>query len=325
MNVLIIGYGAIGKERAKALLRLNKDMGTDDIKVYVRDLEPIENLPDGVFNVEDDTFKDEAPDWVFICTSHHVMRDWLSVVCTWGSKILVEKPFGRHYLESLDMYNMLPKPEDVYVGFNYRFFPAVALLARDLSEGRLGNIISMNMVLGHGGSPEDASSWKLDPILGARSALLDPGIHFLDLITLFFTEITPISYCATRGFWATGIDEEVHALLNGDYSIISIQASVVKWRSTFRIEVNGDDGYAIIEGKGKSYGDQIYTTGTRWGWKSTSLPQRETEEQSWCGDCSDSFYEETKSLLTHKATNCTASHALKVMSMYQEIIINDNN
>lgn len=323
MNFLIIGYGLIGKERVKALLKI-KELSQIPINIFVTDVNENESLPRGVQWASQNTFISKAPDWVFICTPHYVMRDWLSIVSKWESKILIEKPFGRNYLESFDMYKMLPKPENVFVGFNYRFYPAVINLLRDLENNIFGKIISVNMILGHGGSPDDVNSWKLNPILGAESALLDPGIHLLDIASLMFKTLKPVNYFSGGGFvWNTGIEEESRVFLLGDgNTAVDIQCSLVKWRNTFRIEVNGSKGYGIIEGKGKTYGNQTYTKGKKWGWKE-GKPQKDTEIIIDYGEgCNDSFLDEIIHLMAGipMGRNCTSKHAFEVMGLYNEIM-----
>lgn len=72
-------------------------------------------------------------------------------------------------------------------------------------------------------------------------------------------------------------------------TIFNTQISLNRWRSTFKIEVNGTEGYGVVEGRGKSYGPQSYRTGTRWGWQS-GKSQAQSEILMVDKDpCEDSF------------------------------------
>ena len=93
--------------------------------------------------------------------------------------------------------------------------------------------------------------------------------------------------------------------------------TIVRWKNTFRIEVNGTEGYGVLEGRGKNYGVQEYRRGLRWGWLS-GKPQGETEELVVTDLCVDSFYKETKSLLFHGSDNCDGVSALDVMELYSK-------
>jgi len=321
MNFLIVGYGAIGKERADALVRL-KRQGYDIENIYIFDTNTPDNLPEGIELVKDFTFKDAFPDWIFIATPHYMIGDWVQVFGQWDSKILIEKPMGRNYQEAKQIYSYLKYPEQLYVGFNYRFYIGVKKLCEDISCNKFGKIASINMILGHGGKPEDRSSWKLNPYEGSTDSLLDPGIHFLDLLNFMFpNRVTPVYGKAWKGFWETGIKEEIHMIFDIGGIIVNLQSSLIRWRNTFHIEVNGTSGYGVVNGRGKSYGNQTYTTGKRWGWLEGGN-QADTEKLEVIDSCQDSFVLETRELLEcgENRTNCSALEALDVMRLYDNCI-----
>ena len=245
MNFLIIGAGLIGQERIKALLKL----GYKDI--YIHDTDVPKDLDKNVKVANKYTFKSKAPDWVFIATPHSCIEPWVRIVAEWGSKILIEKPFGRNYQEAKEIYSHLKYPEQLFVGFNYRFYPGINKLCEDIIFNKFGKIISINMVLGHGGKPEDANSWKLNTFDGSSDCLLDPAIHFLDIINMMFPYAAkPLFGKYWQGFWNTGVKEEIHIFYDVNDFIINLQTSLVRWKSTFRIEVNGVKGYGIVTGTG---------------------------------------------------------------------------
>lgn len=258
MKVTVIGNGAIGKERIRALETIGENVT-------------------GIVDI-DDTLTDELiekSDWIFICTPHDVAAGYVKQIGD-RAKILVEKPY-------------LGEETNLNVGFNYRFYRGVNLLLRDVLSSRFGNLISVNMVLSLGDSEK---TWRLNPENG-RGALLDPGIHLIDLAMIISKNtLKEIGRKSWSGFWETGIEEETHLLATDLWgTVYNIQASKVHWRNTFRIEVNGTDGYGIVEGRNRNYGNQVYRRGKRWGWKS-SKSQKESEEIIVNYDGEDSFIEE---------------------------------
>ena len=328
MRFLIIGNGAIGKKRIEALIKLGysnifvyDNIVSEDIFEYtVVFPESLDFNKVQMISIEDDIFKDSPPDWVFIATSHGAAMEWAKVALQWGSKVLVEKPLGRNYQETQDISSYIKYPNQLFVGFNYRFHKGVQNLCKDIEENKFGSIISMNMVIGHGGSPEDKYFWKLNNFDGSADSLLDPGIHFLDILNLLFpNKVKPLGGKCWSGFWNTGVKEEVHMLYTAGDSIINLSTSIAKWRNTFRIEVNGIEGYGCLNGRGGNYGVQTYTRGKRWGW-SEGESQRESERLVSESDCSDSFLVETESLLKGSKLNCTATEALATMKLYDESI-----
>ena len=135
-----------------------------------------------------------------------------------------------------------------------------------LESSDLGSINSIRMDLGHGGSPGDDKTWKLNKIISGGGSILDPGIHLIDLLLHLFNKnanqvgIDGVNYW--KGFWNTGIEES--AMILGRISEIPFQftTSIVAWRTRFRIEIIGSDGYAIVSGRGRSDGPQVFTSGS---------------------------------------------------------------
>jgi predicted dehydrogenase len=280
MNIVVVGAGAIGKERIKALETLKENIVAviepNAILSQLADYPCYRDIIDiiGVF----------TPDWFFICTPHNKSIQIINALYRVSSKILVEKP----YLGDL-------KPANV--GFNYRFYKGVAQLLKDCKEKVFGDLISVNMTLALGDAPGTEKTWRLDTKQAGRGAILDPGIHLIDL--MFQITDKPLkTHCfhSLDTFWKTGIEEECHLIASDGETIFNIQASKVRWRNEFKIQVNGTEGYGIIEGRNRNYGNQTYLRGKRWGWQS-GKSQKESEELVVDYDGEDSFLEETKAVL----------------------------
>ena len=236
-----------------------------------------------------------APDWVIIATPHNTAVQLCAEVLAWAGRVLLEKPFGRSLAEAARLAALARDERRIWAGFNYRFFPGIAAAIGDAHAGRFGPLVSVNMVLGHGGSPGMEQGWKFDPVKAGGGCLLDPGIHLLDLCHCLAPDLTPGHSSVWSGFWKTGIEEEAHLLLHGGPTIFNVQASVVRWRSTFRLEIHGADGYGVVTGRGRSYGPMKYLRGRRWGWQ-TAANQEASEETVSVSECDDSFRDEMRSL-----------------------------
>ena len=72
-----------------------------------------------------------------------------------------------------------------------------------------------------------------------------------------------------------------------------------------RIEVNGTEGYGIVNVRGRSYGNQEYITGKSWGWQSGgSQGDSETNHfENYSAD--DSFYESMLALFSLESSQIT--------------------
>ena len=304
MKVAVIGaVGLIGQERIKALQFLNKD-DIDDIDILACDIDikklaqqtKNKNDIEGFFTIQE-TLK-ENPDWVFIATPNDVAYNAAKRALESGANVLLEKPLGRNLDECEKIIALKPNDLKLFVGHNYRFFDGIEAALYDVKNGKFGKLISVNLILAHGNAPGMEKSWHLDPI--RRGSLgADLGVHLFDIILQLASGKVEMKYAKTwKGFWNTGIDEEAHMILTDDNNTIyNAQVSYNRWRSNFRMEINGTEGYGIVEGRGRSFGNQSYKTGKRWGWQE-GKSQVDTEQTIIANnDCSNSFIKETALIL----------------------------
>jgi len=302
IRIGILGAGLLGKERLAAVRALQAkgrpvsvsgvcDPGIADAAAF-----------GAKFNVP--LYKDpaallkDAPEWVVVATPHDAAVDLTIEALRRGHRVLLEKPMGRTLAEAERIAAAEPAPGRLWIGYNYRFFDGIAAAAADLRAGAFGKPISVNMLLGHGHQPGANIGWKLDPVRAGGGCMIDPGVHLLDLCQfLLGPDITAVGGTAWDGFWKTGVEEECHLILAAPGNVtINLQVSIVRWRSTMRIEVNGDEGYGVITGKNRSFGPQSYVRGKRWGWRNAPS-QRESEQTVIEAGGADVFADELDAVL----------------------------
>ena len=313
MKILIVGAGLIGKERITALKKISSNYSMElDITVVDKSEKLLDEIKNEFKLQVNNNFNDELvknPDWIFICTPHSVAPDLLIDSFNNCKNILVEKPLGRNLEECNKILEAKSDDINLYVGYNYRFYLGTNLLLNHVKNNFFGDLISINMILGHGNSPGMENSWKLNPSMCGGGCLIDPGVHLLDIVlSISNSELKVKGGNFWKGFWETGIEEEAHIILEDNNNVIfNIQTSLNRWRSNFRLEVNGTEGYGIVSGRGRSYGDQVYKTGKRWGWQFGDS-QAESEIyhlENYTAE--DSFYEEIISLFSLTSKNISDS------------------
>lgn len=320
MKAVVCGYGLIGKDRVEALLSLRAEgLGIGDVAIFDPYLAAEAGLPAGVQRLATwAAVQAFGADWVLVATPHDAAVGLVQEALSWGAKVLVEKPLGRSLAEAEKM--MAGSAGRLWVGYNYRFFAGVAALFADVRAERFGQMVSAHFTLGHGGSPDLIGSWKMDAGKVGGGCLLDPGTHLLDLCIALAPQVRPLAGKAWNGFWKRGFDEEAQLLLDAGGYAISLDLSLVRWRSTFRLELQGSEGYGIVSGRGRSYGPQTYVRGRRWGWQG-GKSQAESEEQVLSTDCRDSFRQELRALLGPAGGTalapCCGEEALAGMRLYQ--------
>ena len=323
MNVAVLGYGLIGRERVRALVRLrDEDRLVTSLAVFdpfAAGEQPKVEALGGAWCGSLDEVRAFAPDWVVIATPHDTAAQLCAEVLAWGVRVLMEKPFGRSLAEAEQLAAHAGAEGRLFVGFNDRFFPGIAAALADARAGLFGPLVSVNMLLGHGGSPGMEKGWKFDPVKAGGGCLIDPGIHLLDLCHCLAPALTLDHLSAWNGFWKTGIEEETHLLMHSGPTVFNVQVSIVHWRSAFRLEINGTEGYGVVTGRGRSYGPMQYLRGRRWGWQSAAN-QEASEEVVSVSECDDSFRDEMRALFSGRTAvwpaPCSATEALAVMRTY---------
>ena len=275
VRVVLIGCGLIGRKRLEAI-------GLLEEATLAATIDPVREPPAGTgvpHYRSISQLTSEAYDAAIIAVPHDAAPALTEAILAAGKPVLVEKPLATspraaRNLEKLA--GMVPPPS--FVGYNYRFLPNVQEAMKIAADGRLGTLRTIDMLIGHGGHPESGKGWKLDPRRAGGGVLVDPGVHLLDLLLQLSPEASCTAVEATRGFWGTGIEEDVAATFRAETLLVTLRVSHIRWINTFRIEVFGEDAYCIAEGRGGNYGPMTLRFGKRWGWASDrGLTQRESE------------------------------------------------
>jgi predicted dehydrogenase len=327
LRVAVIGLGLIGRQRAEALCELE---GAE----LAATVDPAVSTTDAIADTAHHTTLAELPpeayDAAILAVPHDSAHQIAADILRMGKPVLIEKPLGVRAAQALELEALaadLALPS--FVGYNYRYLPAVGELLRRACSGELGELRSLDMYVGHGGHPNSAVGWKLDPARAGGGVLLDPGVHLLDLLLW----LSPAAECtaieATRGFWPTGIEEDVIAVFRAERLIATLRVSHIRWVNTFRVEAFGDRGYAIAEGRGGNYGPMTLRLGRRWAWAEPGgMSQRESEDLRDYGARNDSLRDELADVVAlwrgepvpaHTPLPATMSEARRVTELCQQL------
>jgi len=283
MRVLVVGHGLIGKQRARCLAALEQSdrhaglrlAGTVDPVPRPAELFPSAPHYSALSEVPAASF-----DAAVVALPHHLAQDVARQILSSGKPILIEKPLALHATGARELEALAARvSRPSFVGYNYRFLPTMQKVFEQLASGELGALRSVDLFIGHGGHPRSTDDWKLRPEFAGGGVLIDPGVHLLDLALQVVPNLTCVATEATRGFWKTGIEEDVSAVLTTSRTLVSVRVSLIRWVNTFRLEFVGEDGYALVDGRGGTYGAQTLRLGRRWAWNDGSgRSQRQTEE-----------------------------------------------
>jgi predicted dehydrogenase len=291
LRVAVVGLGLIGRQRAAALSRIEGATLAATVDPVPADADAAPGAPHYAALAE---LPNDAYDAAIVAVPHDRACAIAASVLRAGRPVLIEKPLGVRAAEARELEALaadLPAPS--FVGYNYRYLPAIGELLHRARSGELGELRNIDMYVGHGGHPDSATGWKLDPVRAGGGVLLDPGVHLLDLLLRLMPAADCTAIEATRGFWPTGIEEDVVAVFRDARAIATVRVSHIRWVNTFRVEAFGDDGYAIAEGRGGNYGPMTLRVGRRWAWTDPgAVSQRESEIVRDYGARNDSLRDE---------------------------------
>jgi len=264
----VVGAGMIGELHAKVIAAMN---GGELRYVFSRSMERARKLSDvyGGDPVTDyaDLLRKQDCDAVSICTASGEHADFGIAAAEAGKHVLVEKPIeisparADALIEACDSNGV-----KLGVVFQLRFLDASAEVKQAMQQGVLGDPVMADctMKFFRPQSYYDNSRWKGTLAMDGGGALINQGIHGLDLLLHLAGDIATVK--AYTGVLAhTNIEVEdtcVAAVryMSGALGVIrattSVQPDVQQ-----RIALHGTQGTIVLEGTEDTWIRQWETTG----------------------------------------------------------------
>lgn len=289
MNVGIVGFGLIGQQRARNVAQMPEHRL---VAVYDPNQSRASSLQDKIDYATEPSVRcligRDDVDVVMIAVPHLYSRDIAVAAFEAGKHVFCEKPLGR---DMRDCDAIMRAAERAClrlgVGFNYRFYPGIQEARRRIADGEIGTPTHLRCVMGHGGRPGMEDEWKTSKKVCGGGALLDPGIHILDLIAYLLGPIRDGSASLFRSFWKIDVEDNAFVTLE-TYSGCAAQAhiSITEWKSRFSLDIFGTDGEIRVRGRSGFYGPQTVRYTRRWPWLSAdgnaeTVTEYPAEDQSF--------------------------------------------
>jgi UDP-N-acetyl-2-amino-2-deoxyglucuronate dehydrogenase len=193
-------------------------------------------------------------DAVAICTASGEHAAFGVPAAQAGKHVLVEKPIEIN-LEQADTLISACSKSKVKLGviFQLRFLDACKEVKQDLERGTLGNPVMADCYMKFY-RPQDyysGSHWKGTQALDGGGALINQGIHGLDLLLHFAGDIASVkAYTAVRAHNDIEVEDTCVAAVkyvNGALGVIQAATSVHPDVQQ-RIELHGSEGTIIVDG-----------------------------------------------------------------------------
>jgi len=253
----LIGLGYIGKIHLKNCLNLKSARLVAVSDISEKKLENAKKM--GVrktFKDYQPLLKDPSIDAVIIA-----LPTWLHCRCSKdaieaGKDVFVEKPLAPNVAEGREIVLEAKKNgAKLMVGYDLRFNPDVLNLKKRIQSGQLGEVqIAHATLIGagpfshrvEGSIPRPVPTWWFNKELTGGGALMDLGVHLINLLHWCFGEIIDIhSYLGHR----FNLDIEDHAICVSKFKSGTVAIVDVGWFSEERqlkVELLGTVKHAFV-------------------------------------------------------------------------------
>ncbi len=249
MNFGLIGAGQIGRVREQAIRRAS---GCE--LAAIADADPARarslaaSAQAAVCAEYMELLRREDVDAVIISTPPDSHEEIAVAALDAGKHVLCEKPLApnpdacRRMLAAAEKAN-----RTLSTGFCQRYFPAVQFVKETVTSGAIGELSYVRAFTGHAGLPEFSEPWVHDKQVVGGGALMDNGIHMIDLVRHILGDITEVYGTSSANIWKfEGSEDNGFAMLQtADGKVAQLQASWTEWRGyRFFIEAYGNRGMA---------------------------------------------------------------------------------
>jgi len=248
MNFGLVGAGAIGRVRARAASRTP---GCALIAVADADAARARLVAPSQARCFSDyrhLLAIQELEGVIVSTPPASHEEIVMAALAAGKHVLCEKPLSNSLPACRRMVAASRTSGKLLTcGFNHRYFPAVKFLKQTLDSGRLGVLDHVRAFAGHTGLSEFKASWMYDKDQIGGGALMDAGIHVIDLARYVLGEVSQVYGVATGNVWKLDRSEDNGFALFQSPSgkVATLHATWTEWKGyRFFVEAYGDRGMA---------------------------------------------------------------------------------
>lgn len=195
VGVSLIGVGGYG---AKLALAMNESGMFDIVACYHPDSHKnkaaAKEYGCHAAADEEEAFSREGVEAVVIATPDRTHLSYIQKALAHNRHVFVEKPMVVSLDEANELREELKRHDRVFfVGHNMRREPAFRFIKREYDEGRLGRLVTFQIVLSHGGAFNWGSDyWRTDPELCREGPMRVNGVHASDVLEYLFGPIESV-------------------------------------------------------------------------------------------------------------------------------------
>ena len=310
LGFAVVGLGAISRMHLESVATIRE----------ARLVAAVDSVPDRVESVVKEfggtgytdyreALSNPDVDVVCILTPSGARRDIAIDAANAGKHVIVEKPVEITLQRIDDMIEACNRNGVVLAGiFQFRFKPAWRFVKDAVASGRLGKLVLGDAYNKWWRSQEyyDSAGWRGTWELDGGGALMNQGIHAIDLLQWIMGPVAEVSaYTGTLAHERIEVEDTAVAALkfaSGALGTIEGTTSVYPGY-TMRLELHGTEGPVIIEG------DYI----TEWSVRGTTDEEMEQVRQFSASYCAQSTASDPAQ------TDCTW-HRLQIQDVVDAIL-----
>ena len=197
-----------------------------------------------VYSTYEELVKDDKIDAVYVSTPHVFHKDCSILALKAGKPVLCEKPMTiceKHSQEIVDC----ARKEGIFLmeAMWTRFFPLMADVRKQISQGAIGEVRMINADFGfRGGMNPEGRLFDLS--LGGGS-LLDVGVYPVSFFNMIMGEPDSVQGMAHLG--ETGIDEQAAFVMGHSRGMIAYGSSGIRTQTPQEAWIMGTEGKIHIE------------------------------------------------------------------------------
>lgn len=253
IGIGIIGFGSIGGHHLKAINDIDE---AQVVAVSTRNISKLEGMSElegvSIYDNHNDLINDESIDMVSICTPSGFHLEPALKAAAAGKHVMVEKPLEINIERSKEMIAACKK-HNVKLSciFQNRYSDDFLKLKKRVQSGDLGKLVLANAYIKwfREQAYYDTSDWKGKLSADGGAALINQGIHTIDLLLDVMGDVKSVrGKVATISRKIEGEDIGVAILEfeNGVLGTIEGSTSILAGFPE-KIEIHGDQGSVILE------------------------------------------------------------------------------
>lgn len=249
MKFGLVGAGCIGQIRARALADTPDCILSavfDPAQDRAQELAALHNA--AVADDFDELIARDNLDALIVSSPPQFHEEQVIAALEAGKHVLCEKPLSNSVESCRRMVKAARTTGNTLTtGFNHRYFPAIQYVKKTLDSGLIGDLDHVRAFAGHEGLSQFRASWEYDSDVIGGGALMDVGIHLIDLTRYLLGEIESVYGTATNNIWnLNGSEDNGIAVLHsskGPHALL--QATWGEWKGyRFHVDVYGTKGMA---------------------------------------------------------------------------------